>query len=236
MKTVVAGLLAVAAIAMPAAAAQLLVDGTGYAGPVIDIGHVPVPGYYFDNGPFQFGAVTITGTHMLSGIVFGKVFYGFGTNGMSHQNLIIGSGLSNASIIIDFASPVALFGANMNYAPGLLNGSFPFPVLPASIAAFDVNGGLIASYNLETDAPIDSGGQNDFFAFRGIDGQGVGISRFVASGAYIAMQVNGSATLGPPPPPPPAVPEPASWLQLLLGFAGIGFTARQRGRAHIQAA
>jgi hypothetical protein len=213
-------------LAMPGHAAQLLTDGSGYAGPVIDIGHVPAPGYYFGNGPFVFGAVTITGTHTFGSTVFGQPFYGFGTNGMSVSQIMIGSGLSDAAIVIDFATPVAVFGAGMNYAPGLVGTGFPFPTLPASIAAFDVMGGLIADYDLEALAPIDAAGQNDVFAFRGIDGQGQGISRFVLSGAYIGMRVNGSATLGPPPPPPPPVPEPGSWALLLAGFGLLGLAAR----------
>jgi hypothetical protein len=32
----------------------------------------------------------------------------------------------------------------------------------------------------------------------------------------------------PPPPPPPAVPEPASWATMLLGFAAIGTAFRRR--------
>jgi hypothetical protein len=31
-----------------------------------------------------------------------------------------------------------------------------------------------------------------------------------------------------PPPPPPAVPEPASWAMMLLGFGALGFTMRRK--------
>lgn len=39
----------------------------------------------------------------------------------------------------------------------------------------------------------------------------------------------GGTTPVEPPPPPPAVPEPATWLNLLLGFAALGWALR-RGR------
>lgn len=39
----------------------------------------------------------------------------------------------------------------------------------------------------------------------------------------------------PPPPPPPAVPEPATWATMLLGFAAIGSVFRRRRMAIAQA-
>jgi hypothetical protein len=77
----------------------------------------------------------------------------------------------------------------------------------------------LAPLNLISDQAL-----SDYFAFRGIDGQGTGISRFVFSGAYIAMQVNGTADVQPPP----AVPEPASWLMMIVGFGAVGAMARRR--------
>lgn len=231
------GFVAAAAAMLAAAsapAAQLVTDGSGYAGPVIDIGHVPLPGHYFGNGPFTFGDVTVTGTNMFDTTVYGQAPYGVGSNGFLGNSIIIGAGMSDAAVIIDFATPVAAFGAGFNYDPAVSSYGpwFPFPVSPATIAAYDDMGGLIASYDLEALAPISSGGANDYFEFRGIDGQGTGISRFVFSGAYIAMRVNGTADTPAPPPPPPAVPEPASWLLLISGFGLVGAMAR-RGRRQL---
>jgi hypothetical protein len=39
----------------------------------------------------------------------------------------------------------------------------------------------------------------------------------------------------PPPPPPPAVPEPATWVTMLLGFAAIGSFFRRRKTLMAQA-
>jgi len=41
----------------------------------------------------------------------------------------------------------------------------------------------------------------------------------------------GGPDVGPPPGPLPAVPEPATWLMLLLGFGAIGATLRARPAA-----
>lgn len=218
---------AVAVLAMPVAAAQLLTDGAGYAGPVIDIGAVPDPGYYFTNAPQIFGNITVSGDNMFETTVYGQPFYGFGDNGTSINSTIIATGISNSSLFIDFANPVAVFGAGMNYVPGLDPIFFPFPVLQPRISAYDRFGGLIASYNLAVRAPIDTGGMSDVFAFRGIDGQGRGISRFVVTGSYIGIMLSGG-TLFDTGPPLPGVPEPGQWLLMLAGFGSIGMMARRR--------
>jgi hypothetical protein len=224
--SILLGVLAAAMLSVPAQSAQLLTDGSGYAGPVIDIGFVPSPGYYFSDQPQVFGNATVTGTWVAT--VFGQPYYGFGSNGPSFSNLIIATGFSQASVTIDFATPVAVFGGNFNYAPDPGPGN-PFVYDAPTLAAYDSVGDLIASYDLAALAPIDAAGQNDYFSFRGIDGEGRSISRFVFSGSYIGMQVLGTADLTPLPPPPPGpVPEPASWALLILGFGLTGAVLRQR--------
>ena len=39
----------------------------------------------------------------------------------------------------------------------------------------------------------------------------------------------------PPPPPPPTVPEPSTWVTMLLGFGGVGIAMRLRRKAGIAA-
>ncbi len=218
-------------LARPATAAQLLTDATGYAGPVIDIGIVPNPGYYFSDTTQYFAAVTgadIAGVTILGtwvATVFGQPSYGFGSNGYSGNSLMIATGYSDSKVTIRFDTPVAAFGSGFNYAPGL-DASFPFPVGAPTLAAYDALGALIASYDLSMDAPIDAGGAGDYFAFRGIDGGGQLISRFEFSGSYIGMSVAGSAIL----PPPPTVPEPQSWALMILGFGLVGSGLRHRRR------
>lgn len=214
-------------LAAPAFSAQLLTDGTGYAGPAIDIGAVPDPGYYFTNAPQVFGSITVSGDNIFETTVYGKPFYGFGNNGGTQNASIIATGISDSSLFIEFANPVTLFGAGMNYAPGLAGNGFPFPVLSPRISAYDSQGDLIASYDLEALAPIRTGGATDTFAFRGIDGQGRGISRFVVTGSYIGILIS-DGMLMDPGPPTPGVPEPENWAMLVLGFAGIGSMARRK--------
>lgn len=197
-------------------AAQLLTDGAGYTGPVIDLGVIPYPGFFFGNAPRVFGNVTISGNNIFNGTAYGQLNYGFTSNGLNISKFIVATSAPDASVFIDFATPVPVFGAGFNYIP-----SFPYPVLPPTLSAFDSNGDLIGSYDLLSLAPIDAGGQNDFYAFRGIDGQGRGISRFVFAGSYIAMNVAGSVG-------PAVVPEPTTWAMLVLGFGAVGAAARRR--------
>ena len=201
--------------AVPASAATLLTNGSGYAGPVLDLS--AFPGFYtFTAGPVALpGGITFTSTTNSS--VLGTGGYGLNENGVISTTRIIGTNSPTATITLTFATPVSAFGAGMSYA--VIGG--PVGDAPV-ISAFDAGGGLIGSFNLETLAPIRSGGANEFLLFRGIDGDGTPIKSFTMSGAFIVA--SGSFTNS-------VVPEPASWAMLIAGFGLTGAAMRRRRAA-----
>jgi hypothetical protein len=150
--------------------------------------------------------------------VLGTGGYGLNENGSATTTPIIGTNGTTNVITLTFDNPVAAFGAGFTYA--VINNQ-PVGNAPL-ISAFDSNGGLIASYDLEALAPIRSGGTNNFFLFRGIDGQGTGIKSFTMQGAFVIAA--GSFTNA-------AVPEPASWAMLIAGFGLTGAAMRRRRAA-----
>lgn len=206
----VAALAAVPAVAAPPASPRLLVDGTGYTGPVLDL-------TAFDRvtvrsvGPIALpGGIVFTSTTAQSAIGSDNNFLvdnGFVTTP------VISSNSPFDTVTLTFASPVAAFGAGMSYSLdlGRVDGD------PPVISAFDASGALISRYDLEALAPINSGGANDFLLFRGIDGGGRLIKSFTMSGSFIVL----SGTVN-------AIPEPTSWAMLIAGFGLTGAVMRRR--------
>ena len=79
-----------------------------------------------------------------------------------------------------------------------------------------------------------TGGGTAFYSFdagSGLNSIKLNISAYSNAVVYRT----GSATPPPPPPPPPAVPEPATWAMLLLGFGLVGTAARRRRRVAVTA-
>ena len=187
-------------LAAPASAAALLTSNGGYTGPVA------LP-----------GGITYTSTSESS--VIGTGGYGLNENGNAVTTPIVGTNGTTNTVTLTFANPVSAFGAGMSYA---VFGGVPVGSNAPVISAFDINGALIASYDLEALAPIRSNGANEFFLFRGIDGQGTGIKSFTMTGAFIIAA--GTFTSG-------AIPEPASWAMLIAGFGLTGAVMRRRRAA-----
>jgi hypothetical protein len=210
-------ILAAATISMlavtPASAASLLTSSAGYTGPSLNLSGFDGSYYTFTAGPVTLpGGITYTSTY--SGSVIGKGGYGLNNNGFSSTTLIVGTNSPSATVTFTFAAPVSQFGGGFNYAR---NGSNPDGAFPV-ISAFDAGNNLIASYNLFTQAPINTPGGIEVFQFRGIDGGGTGIKSFTMSGAFIIL--SGST-----------VPEPTSWVMMIAGFGLVGAAMRRRAAA-----
>jgi hypothetical protein len=203
-------------LAAPASAAALITNGTGFTGTGLDL--TGFTGFYdFTAGPVALpGGITYTSTSSSS--VIGTGGYGLNENGVAATTPIIGTNGTTNTITLTFANPVSAFGAGFSYA---VIGNAPVGTAPV-ISAFDINGSLIASYDLEALAPIRSNGANEFFLFRGIDGQGTGIKSFTMTGGFIIAA--GTFTNA-------AIPEPASWAMLIAGFGLTGAVMRRRRAA-----
>lgn len=212
--------LSAAAISMPASAAALLTTDAGYAGPALDIGSFTDQAFTFSSGPFALpGGITYSSTSSRS--VIGTGSYGLQSNGSTNTNTI-GTNSGNATVTLTFDNTVSSFGAFMNYSlisPGNVDGDNPV------IAAFDVNDNLIGSYDLLALAPIITPGGFNAFEFRGIDGEGVGIKSFTLTGAFLIARAD--AAVG-------AVPEPATWAFMIIGFGAIGGAMRRQRKANVK--
>jgi MYXO-CTERM domain-containing protein len=146
--------------------------------------------------------------------------YGLADNG-TWENPFSWAGVNSESDYIEFrfdSGMVSAAGAFMNYAPGLGT---------PRIAAYDNQGQLLESYNLETAAPISTPDQSNGGDFRGILRQTLEIRSFRLTGAYaVANTITFSRSVTPEPGPSQSVPGPLP----LLGLAGAWGWARRLRR------
>jgi len=145
--------------------------------------------------------------------------YGLANNG-TWETPFSWAGVNSESDYIEFrfdSGMVSAVGAFMNYAPG-----FGTP----RIAAYDNQGQLLESYNLETAAPISTPDQSNGGDFRGILRHLLEIRSLRLTGAYaVANTITFSRSLTPVPSL--SVPGPLP----LLGLAGAwGWARRLRRR------
>ena len=208
------------AIAHPASSTTLRTTAIGYTGPALTI-----PAFYGDPNNFLFfsgtlpigNGNTITTTAPAEsdiGVIGGPDGYSLNANGHIYNSPYVGLDDNSSTITLKFAVPTQSFGLGVNYAVttgGTISGSDP------TIAAYDINNVLIASYDLETLAPIRTPGGADQFQFRGIDSTDAKIASFTLSGAFIVGQAQLAS----------AVPEPATWALLLLGLGATALLIRR---------
>lgn len=139
--------------------------------------------------------------------------YGFNTNGSWNGISMIGLDRASGYFTIDFAAPISAFLGELNWATGTGG--------DASIEIYGLSG-LLESLTLE------SNGVNAVApGFRGFSRATNDITSVRFNNEYIG--VRNISTLSAA-----AVPEPATWLMMILGFAAIGGTMRRRQRVTAQ--
>ena len=194
------------------ASPSLLTSATGYTGPVLNL--APYAGSEtFLGSPVTLGDGTVVSAYS-TGSYIGVDYAGvnFVSNGVSMDTPVIMSDLSASNpVTLTFAAPVSSFGAEFNYIPDPFFGDDPV------LSAYDAGGDLIASYDLAALAPISTPGGVNAFAFRGIDGGGDLIASITFAGSDLT-------TAG-------GVPEPATWLAMMVGVFAIGSSLRLARRS-----
>jgi hypothetical protein len=161
----------------------------------------------FGTGPHTFGSPTITWSSTDPEAVFGyNGGYGFNANGSwSGLDMTGTNGAPSASITFSFSAPVSAVGGFLNY--GTSNGL-------NTISVF--NGATL----IETDTlTFATGGGTNTGLFLGFS-EATPITSFVLTGAFIGL-TNLTVVAS-------AVPEPATWAMMILGFLGVGFMAYRR--------
>jgi opacity protein-like surface antigen len=139
--------------------------------------------------------------------------YGFSSNGFWSGISMIGLDRPTGYFTIDFASPISAFLGELNWTTGNASNG--------SIEIYGLNG-LLESLTLE------SNGANAVApGFRGFSRATNEITSVRFNNEYIG--VRNISTLSAA-----AVPEPATWLMMILGFAAIGGTMRRRQRVTAQ--
>jgi len=183
---------------------------------------IPMPAVnYFGGGPQSFGTTNVvtwssTNATTQGGSVFGyNVKYNFAGNGLWDGGLGPMAGVNDSfdlwgstdTMTFSFATPVTSVGGFLNYIPGSSTNT--------TIAAWDVHGNLIESYDLT----FLTGGGTNTGAFYGFQ-ESTPIKSFTLTDNYIGIT---NLTTG-------SVPEPNSLLLIGTGLLGVlGYGRRRLG-------
>ncbi|HET6971712.1 MAG TPA: PEPxxWA-CTERM sorting domain-containing protein [Phenylobacterium sp.] len=218
-------LAATASLALAGAAqasTSLITSAVGYTGPQLDLSAYANGSYNFTFGPLSLpGGITFTGApggggNSGNGSVVGQGTYGLGTNG-SFGGAAVYIGVDSATGYDDLrlASAVNTIGFFFNYCPNCGGND-------ATISTLDAGGNVVASFDLQSLAPISTPGGVNQFEFRGVASTATDIYGLRIGGNYILASGTATGAL------PGGVPEPASWALMILGFGGVGATLRRR--------
>jgi hypothetical protein len=212
--------LACAAAAPALAATSLITSNAGYTGPGLDLSAYANGSYNFTFGPITVDQYTFTaapggGGNSGSGSVVGQGGYGLLANGSFGGSAVyigVDSATGYAQLMLN-GGPVSQLGFFMNYAPDSGN--------DATIYALDSLGNPFATFDLVTLAPISTPGGFNQFQFRGITSDTANIFGLRFGGDYILVTGTANGL-------PSAVPEPATWAMMILGFGAMGLVLRRR--------
>lgn len=199
-----AGMAAALALAAPASAAVVTSLPGGKAQPMPDTAP-----FYFGPGPQTFGDGIIWSATPAGWFGLTTGYYGFGGNGnwvAADSPVAATDGAPYLTMQFAFAAPIAGFLAQVNWAPNS----------PASsMTAFDAEGTVLDTILLAEDG-ANVATPDGYYGFRE---SSASIARVVFSGPYVGARY--LSTLA-------AVPEPATWGLMIVGFAAVGGALRRR--------
>ena len=149
--------------------------------------------------------------------------------------------VASNSALADFANNT-LNGGTSSYALRILSNGNVLSAANSRVNQYDASGVLLGSYdvsgvdgffalNLDPDGThFWSGSFNTSTLYRfslGTFGTNVSNQSIVTGGQLFGVALSGELTAGGPPP---SVPEPATWIMMILGFALVGASTRYRQR------
>ncbi|MGQ2964425.1 PEP-CTERM sorting domain-containing protein [Methylophilus sp.] len=217
-------------LSMNIAHAALITDPVISSG-VANLNFDAYPDQEFTLGPVALTAsngsnVIFTATQPFGVAGFSSVIYGLGENGVWSNPSQGGytfaaingdeEGGLNSTLRFTFqAGPVSMVGGIMNYV--FISGDNPYydPEI-FSIKALDINGQVLESYKLESDAPIRTTDQINSGAFRGISRTQADIYSFEIQGGGVLRNLQFSAPIA-------IVPEPNAYALFMFGLAFIAY-------------